>query len=279
MKILYNESLAKYTTFRIGGIAKTMYFPETVDDLLAIQDLSNSKIIGAGSNLLINDEAVFESVVSTSCLNKKIERLENENFFIGAGVRIQNAIASVNKFGHGGIEYLVSIPASIGGAIYMNAGVYSPKKTTISDHLVNVSVLVDGHVEIWDKEKCLFSKRHSIFHTKKAIVLGAEFNFPKQELDCSKKKIAERMAIAKKQDHSGGNCGSVFKVCNYRLMRLLKLFHPQVGGASYSQRSSNWIVNNGEARYKDVKKLMRLAFVLHRVFLQKIEEEVVEWDC
>ena len=278
MKILHNESLAKYTTFRIGGIAKTMFFPETVEDLLNIQDLSGSKIIGAGSNLLINDEVLFESIVSTNYLNKKVEQLENGNFFIGAGVRIQNAIASINKFGYGGIEYLVSIPASIGGAIYMNAGVYSPQKVTISDYLVNVSVLIDGHVEIWNKEKCLFRKRHSVFHTNKAIILGAEFNFPKQDLDCSKKKIAERMVIAKKQDHSGGNCGSVFKVCNYKLMRIFKFFHPRIGGASFSKKSSNWIINKGDAHFKDVKNLMRMALILHKFFLQKIEAEVIEWD-
>ena len=278
MKILYNESLAKYTTFHIGGLAQVMYFPENNCDLASIPNLSNSRIIGAGSNLLINDNAVFKSVISTKELNKNVVKLENGNFFLGAGIRIQKAIASINKMGFGGLEYLVSIPASIGGMIYMNAGVFSPKPVAISDYLQNVLVFIDGNIEVWDKEKCQFSHRHSVFHRNKAIILGAEFKFPEQTLQISKIKIAERMAIAQLQDHSGGNCGSVFKVCNYKLMNILKKFHFRRGGVSYSEKSVNWIVNKKNGSYKDVKWLINLAIILHKLFLKKIEKEIIEWS-
>lgn len=278
MKILEKEDLSKYTTFRIGGIASKMYFPENIEDLKSIPNLAESRIIGGGSNLLINDKAIFDSVVSTSRLNKNVELLENGNFFIGAGVRIQNAIAATNKAGYGGLEYLISIPASIGGAIYMNAGVYSPQKTTISDYIVNVTVFIDGNVEIWNKEQCLFTRRCSVFHKKRAVILGAEFSLLKQEKDISQKKIAERMTIAKKQDHSGGNCGSIFKICNNKLVRILKLLHPSWGGASWSAKSANWIINKGKASYSDVKILINMSVVLHKIFFQKCEQEVIEWE-
>ncbi len=278
MRILYNESLAKYTTFRIGGIAKQMFFPENEEDLASIPNLISSRIIGAGSNLLINDKQLFDSVVCTNNLNKHVLCLDNGNIFIGTGVRIQNAIASINKAGYGGLEYLISIPASIGGAIYMNAGVYSPQLTTISDYIVNVTVFVNGNVEIWSKDKCSFSQRCSIFHKEKAIILGAEFNFPKQKIDISKKKIAERMSLAKRQDHSGGNCGSVFKICNSKLARILKILHPSWGGAAWSAKTSNWIVNKGKASYKDIKMLINISILLHKIFFQKCEQEVIEWE-
>ena len=277
MKILENEALSKYSTLHIGGIASKMYFPENLDDLKSIPNLSKARIIGAGSNLLINDKVTFDNVVSTNMLNKKVELIENGNFFIGAGVRIQSAIAATNKAGHGGLEYLVSIPASIGGAIYMNAGVYSPQATTISDHIVNVTVFINGNLEIWSKEKCLFSKRSSIFHNNSAIILGAEFSLPKQEQAISKKNIAERLMIAKNQDHSGGNCGSIFKTCNSKLARVLKKIHPSWGGASWSAQTPNWIINNGNASYKDVKSLIKMSMFLHKILFQKCEQEVIEW--
>lgn len=278
MKILENETLSKHTTFHIGGTALKMYFPENLEDLKSIPNLNESRIIGGGSNLLINDKAVFDSVISTNLLNKNVRLLKNGHFFIGAGIRIQNAIAATNKAGYGGLEYLISIPASIGGAIYMNAGVYSPKITTISDYIVNVTVFVNGNVETWDKKQCLFARRCSIFHKNKAIILGAEFCLPKQEIDISKKKIAERMAIAKKQDHSGGNCGSIFKTCNGKLARLIKILHPSCGGASWSAKTANWIVNKGNASYKDIKTLIKMSIVLHKIFFQKCEQEVIEWE-
>lgn len=274
---LHNESLAKYTTFRIGGIAREMYFPESLDDLITIPNLAESWIIGAGSNLLINDKGSFGCVVCTARLNKKITLLENGNFFIGAGNRIQNAIAAINKAGYGGLEYLVSIPATIGGAIYMNAGVFSPKTTTISDYLVSVSVFEDGCIKVLKREECFFSKRYSVFHKKRAVILGAEFNFPKQSEEISKRKIAERKAIAKNQDHSGGNCGSVFKVCSYKIVKMIRFFHPSRGGATWSPKTTNWIINKGHATYKDVKTLINLSKILHKICFRKCEQEVIEW--
>lgn len=278
MKILENESLAKYCTFKIGGIARFLYFPEDVNDLIAIPNLKESKILGAGSNLLINDQKVFDSVVSTAMLNKRVDYLGDGTFFIGAAVRLQVAVAAINKEGFGGLEYLSSIPASIGGMVYMNAGVYSPKPTFISDFLVNVSVFIDGKIETWDKEHCLFSKRQSVFHCKSAIILGAKFKFPSQTIDVSKKRIAERLAISKNQDKSGGNCGSVFKVFDPRLMRVVKFLRLRCGGAHFSSKTANWIVNTNHASYRDVKCLMNKVVFLHKVLLKKIETEVIDWE-
>lgn len=278
MKVLKNESLAKYCTFKIGGCARYLYFPENESDLKNIPNLNSAKILGAGSNLLINDKKEFDCVVSTALLNKRIEHLCDGKFFIGAGVRLQTAVAAINKEGFGGIEYLISIPASIGGMIYMNAGVFSPHPTFISDFLVNVQIYSDGKVKKLSKEQCFFSKRTSIFHGDSAVILGAEFVFPKQNIEISRKKIAERLAISKSQDKSGGNCGSVFKVCNSRLMRIIKFLHLSCGGACFSKKTVNWIVNTNNASYYDVKKLVGKVVFFHKLFRQKIETEFIDWS-
>jgi UDP-N-acetylenolpyruvoylglucosamine reductase len=75
MKILQNENLAKYTTINIGGVAKFFYIPETKDELIqTLSSLINSTyyLLGAGSNLLINDTKVFMHVISLSRFNMEI---------------------------------------------------------------------------------------------------------------------------------------------------------------------------------------------------------------
>ena len=113
-----NVSLAKYTTFQMGGIAKKMYFPENIEELVKLTT-ENKKIlhfiIGGGSNLLINDKKTFDEVLCLRNFNQTIEHLQGGKYYIGASVRLQKAIRTINEDGYGGIEYLFSVPGLTGG--------------------------------------------------------------------------------------------------------------------------------------------------------------------
>ena len=119
MKIIENEKLDKYTTFKMGGIAKKMYFPENNNEL---KDLIKSKpniinyLIGGGSNLIINDKGVYDEVLCLRNFNNQIIKNDDDTIYLGASLRLQKAINEINKLGYGGIEYLFSVPGLIGGA-------------------------------------------------------------------------------------------------------------------------------------------------------------------
>ena len=166
MKVLENESLKKYTTFRMGGNAEKMYFPESVEELSALIKRNKNilkYIIGGGSNLIINDKKDFEEVLCLREFNKSIENKGNGHFYIGASVRLQKAIKTVNAAGYGGMEFLFSVPGLIGGALYMNAGTGRKTDKYISDYVVSVDVLKDGKICTFLKEECAYDFRKSVF--------------------------------------------------------------------------------------------------------------------
>jgi UDP-N-acetylmuramate dehydrogenase len=181
----------------------------------------------------------------------------------------------MNKLGYGGYEKLISVPAQLGGAIYMNAGV-SP--CSISDYIARIEIFHNGKIDWLIKEECCFSRRYSIFHQNNFVILGAEFSMPKQDVVFSKQKIKNRwLSVKQSQDKKYPNFGSVFKICNSRIMWLLKILHPGFGGAEYSKKTINWIVNKNNASYKNIRMCILLAVFLHKIFFRKIMPEIIEW--
>lgn len=211
MIIKSNEKLAKYTTIKIGGIAKKMFIPESKEELIDIvEKIKNIKILGAGSNLLINDKKDYENVVYLKSFATEINYADGM-FYVGASVSNQALINEINKRGFGGIEYLYSVPGFVGGAIVMNAGRGKNYNQSISDYIVKVDVLVDGVVKTFLKDECEFTYRHSIFKKSNYIVLGAYFIFNDMKQEVSKELKRERLELCRKvQDASKPNFGTFF---------------------------------------------------------------------
>lgn len=286
MKILKNESLKKYTTIKIGGIAKELFFPDSEDNLKELLDsIVQAKIyiLGGGSNLLINNEKIFERVICLKELDNRIEKLDNGKYYIGASVSLQTLIKTTNEDGYGGIEYLFSVPALVGGAIVMNAGRGKIHNLAISDYIQEVYVYDYDTKEktIYQKEDCDFSYRNSRFKNGKVIILGATFKFEHSSKDELVEKRKDRTTLVRKvQDSSGGyNFGSVFKKNNRYLMQLIKLFNlGYTNGVSFSSKTSNWLINKGDGNFKQAIKLINYVEILHKLCFQKIEKEVIIWD-
>lgn len=250
MEIRTEEDLSNYTTFKMGGLAKKIYFPEDVEDLKTIQlnDINAfSYILGGGSNLLINDQKVFPSVISIRKLNDRIMTSEVDGqYYVGAGVTLQKMIRSVNKQGYGGIEYLFSVPGLVGGAIYMNAGRGRMIGKSISDHILSVDYYQDGQVYTIAKQDCAFGYRTSIFQRMQDIViLGAAFDFRVMEREESQRNIEERLELCRNtQDNTAPNMGSVFKKCDAEIMEKMRKSSMRTG-VIYSNKTSNWLLNCG----------------------------------
>lgn len=283
MEILKNVSLKKYTTLKIGGIAENFYIPKSSEDLQRIlKENKEILILGAGSNLLINDEKKFEHIVYMGEFEDKIlKELEEDRFYVSSSVKLQKLINIINEKGFGGIEYLYSVPATVGGAVIMNAGRGKQYNKQISDYIVEVKVLENGVEKLIKKEDCDFSYRMSKFKKNKDyIILGAVFKFEKQEIEVSNKLKKERLETSKQYlDAANFSAGSVFKKSNGKILRVLRLISPGwKKGVKFSKKTNNWLNNHGEGTYKQAKMLINLTKCLHRLLFQKIELEYIIWD-
>ena len=194
LKILQNEPLCKHTSFRIGGPADIMIFPQTIEELSVCRKLLFDfdivpLILGAGSNILAPDEGVRRVVI---CLKDNFEEicLQGENklsAYSGAtlgktAVAARNACLSGMEFAHG-------IPGTVGGGIYMNAGAYGGELCQITE---SVTVMEpDGTVRKITCDESTFGYRtipHSkrrcrtIFHGQKVLQPLWEHYLPQQDI-------------------------------------------------------------------------------------------------
>lgn len=248
--------IKNYTTFKIGGKLKEIYFPECLDDLKNLP--LYSVVVGNLSNTLVSSYGVDFPVVSTSKLNEI--KIEGTKVVAGAGVKGPKLAQTVAEHGLSGLEFMIGFPSSVGGAVYMNA---SANAQAVSDVFKSAIVKGDDAEFIQlNKEEMDFSYRHSVCQDKRYIVLQAEFELVNKNPEEIKQKMAENLEFRKNHQPSLAlpNCGSVFKnpqgnsagklldECNAKELKF--------GGAKVWENHANFIVNNKGATSTDVLKLM-----------------------
>lgn len=262
-RISLNEPLARFTTFRIGGNAD--YYAEPLDeqDVLNLVKYLDSQgipfyVMGNGSNVLINDEGIRGVVMnlesSFSYLKTKDERI-----IAGAGVKVAKFADYVINKDFAGAEMLAGIPATVGGALVMNAGAYGGQ---MSDYVTEVKVVKDGELQVLSKQSCRFSYRNSAL--KQTVVLEGTFMFPRgdaSELLRRRKELLQKRNEA--QPVEIPNAGCIFKNPEgdfaARLIEECGLKGYSIGGAKISEKHANFIVNFNRATSEDVLKLIREA--------------------
>ncbi len=263
--VQYNVNMGKYTTFRTGGTAKALIAPKSLEELKACLKVLNENntpyvVIGNGSNILFAKE-VYEGVVIR--LDKDFESTEIKNvgnkYKVGAGVLLITFANKVCRDGYTGIEFGTGIPGTVGGAVYMNAGCYGRE---IVDCCINVTALDRETLEVltFEKSECDFTYRNSFFQNDKYIILSAEFEFIKGELDQINEKVAEyKKQRTDKQPLNLPNAGSTFKrpLNDFagRLIEEAGLKGYRVGGAQVSEKHAGFVVNSENAKPEDIIKL------------------------
>lgn len=286
MKKNENIDLKNMNTFHISTVAENFYIPENENDmLLLLEKLKDEKyyILSGGSNILLNDEKIYKNVISMEKIDNSIAKIGDDIFYIGSSNRIQRVINEINKLGYGGIEELYSLPAMFGGIIYMNAGIGGRNNTlfSISQFIKRVKVISKRDKKItWvKKEDCNFEYRKSIFQDNEYIILGAECEFYKQDINKSKERITNRInSFSKKQDMGRGTFGTVFSTSSPKLLKLVSIIKFSSGGIRFGKKNSNWFVNNGGGTYKDTMRLIKLCRIMHKIFHKPIECEVQIWE-
>ena len=142
MKIEYQKDLFLQNTMRLHSIADVVYSPETNKELQVLlnQIESDFVLLAAGSNMILPPH-IHRPVISLMSLNQRLDLLDDGRVCVGCSVRVQRLIRFLQQNNLGGIEYLYSVPASVGGLVYMNGGRGRKYDSAISDYLESVEYL------------------------------------------------------------------------------------------------------------------------------------------
>ncbi|RME85838.1 MAG: UDP-N-acetylmuramate dehydrogenase [Zetaproteobacteria bacterium] len=276
--------LAPRTTLGVGGVARWLFRPLRREGLIEALRLVPPGIrilvLGRGSNVLPPDGVLEALVVDMGALHG-IE-LEGTALIAEAGARMGRVAAYACRMGLSGLEFMATIPGTIGGGVAMNAGAYGAE---VADVCAAVEVVRPGEDAKWHPKEALgFGYRRARL-PEGAIVLRARFALKPDD----PKAIAARMQQmrekrARTQPLERPNCGSVFKNPEgdhaARLIEAAGLKGLRVGGAMISEKHANFIVNLGWAKAADVRALIeRAREEVYRRFGVRLEPEVRIWEA
>ena len=285
MKIYKKEPMKNWTSFKIGGEADVIAEPVSIKELVElIKFLRNKKVIfyimGNGTNILVSDKGVRGCVVhigrSLSKITVNGTKIEAES---GALLSEIAQVALKNRLQ--GFEELSGIPGSIGGAVAMNAGAYDKE---IKDVISSVNAINEaGRVVKLSKDALDFSYRKSVISDQNFIITSVTLNLQEGNPDEIKANM-ERFADLriKKQPLEWPSAGSVFKRPEGKYASLLikdcNLMGESVGDAEVSTKHAGFIINKGEAKAKDVYKLMNvIKSNVNTYFNVELEPEIKLW--
>lgn len=262
-RVLENESLKEYTTFRVGGPSKALILVNNREELSKVIGLlkesgSTFFVIGNGSNLLVGDKGYDGYVVKLSGDFLEI-KTEGERIRAGAGAMLVKVCKEAESKALSGLEFAYGIPGTVGGAMVMNAGAYGGE---MKDCVESVDVLrEDGSIVTLSKEEMAFGYRDSLLKHKDYICLETCFSLKADD----KKLITERMneCMGKRRDKQPlehPSAGSTFKrpegAFAGKLIEEAGLRGFRVGGACVSEKHCGFVVNDKGGSAKDICDVM-----------------------
>lgn len=260
----YNEPLAGYTSWRVGGPADRLYLPADAEDLMAfLRSLPDTEPVfwlGLGSNLLVRDGGIRGTVICTKNRLKQMRLLDDGRVYAEAGVPSAQVAKFCSSHRLAGAEFLAGIPGTLGGALAMNAGAFGGETWPLVERVL----VVDRG------GRCVF-RRPGEFGIGYRTVVGrdgewfvaAELRLHPGEPEISRGQMKTLLAArAEKQPIQQPSCGSVFRNppgdFAARLIEACGLKGHTIGGAQVSEKHANFIVNIGAAKARDIESLVLL---------------------
>ena len=240
-------------------------------------------IIGKGSNILVPDEGVRGVVIRLGKFFKTVTRGEDENggnensVVAGSGCANARFVEQCREWGLGGMEFLIAVPGTIGGAIAMNAGAHDGET---ADFLRSVRLLrVGAGISEEDASNISFDYRGSPLRGQSGVVvLAGNFSMPgKTDAEIRERIETFQTYRRETQPRDFPNCGSVFKNppgdFAARLVEAAGMKGQMLGAAQVSEKHANFIVNRGGASRAEVLALVDL--IRERVYsLNRVELEL-----
>jgi UDP-N-acetylmuramate dehydrogenase len=261
--LLNNESLARHTSWRVGGVADRYFEPESRDDLVAfVRSLPVDEPIlwmGLGSNLLVRDAGVRGTVIALHGALDRLEKIGTAEIFAEAGVhcaRLAKFSISEKMAGSG---FFGGIPGTVGGALAMNAGAHGGETWNV---VREVEVMFrDGHCEWLPREAFRYGYRHVEAPSGVIGFVAARFCFFADAAGTAEKDMKEWLARRKATQPVGKpSAGSTFRNPAgdhaARLIEACDLKGYRIGGATVSTLHANFILTEDGARAADVEALI-----------------------
>ena len=283
-KILYQEPMRKYTTFKIGGPAECLIKIDNLEELKKILEIVNNNsipitIIGNGSNLLISDKGI-KGITLMIKLEKIDIREKNDTIQItvGAGEKIGKLAQICLQNEITGLEELSGIPGTIGGAVRMNAGAHGKEMKDIIKTVKSIDY--QGKEKEFTNQELEFDYRSSIFKKEKYIITEVTLELEKGQKEKIKAKMEEYATYRKeKQPMEYPSAGSTFKrgadFITAKLIDEAGLKGYRIGDAEVSTKHSGFIINKGNATAKDVLALVEhVKKTVYEKFQKEIELEI-----
>lgn len=281
-QILINEPMANHTSFKIGGPAKAIVTPRSVDEIrMLVESLKAENmpflVMGNGSNILVDDDGLDVVVIKISDQFSEVV-IEEDLVIAEAGVLLSKLSKIILRASLKGFEFASGIPGTLGGAIFMNAGAYGGE---MKDVVEWVEVLThEGEVVRIEHAELAFGYRTSIVRERHWIVLRVAMRFEKGEYaeiieitnDLTKKRVS-------KQPLDLPSAGSTFKrpEGHYagQLIEEAGLRGLRYGDAMVSEKHCGFVVNVGSATCQQVMSLIGvIQKVVYDKFGVNLEREV-----
>ncbi len=257
-----NESMARHTTWRVGGLAERYYEPADLDDLaefLSQQDENEALLwLGLGSNLLVRDGGIRGTVIVTSGLLNEIELLDEGLVRAEAGVACAKVARFCARQQLVGVEFLAGIPGTMGGALAMNAGAFGGETW---QHVAAVET-IDRHGQrhLRQPEEFVISYRH-VKGISGEWFVAAHLRLHCGDSETASTRIKELLEKRNASQPIGlPSCGSVFRNPDAdhaaRLIETAGLKGNCIGGACVSEKHANFIINTGAATAADIEAMI-----------------------
>lgn len=265
LKIKYsqNEAMSLHTSFKIGGAADIILYPQNEGQLAEILSLAAAEgiptfILGKGSNLLVSDDGIEGAVISTLAM-QNITLISDTELKAEAGASLAALCRAARDNGLTGLEFAYGIPGTVGGALYMNAGAYGGDMSMVVKSAESIDA--DNQLISRTVDQMALGYRKSIYDQNGEIITSVTFSLKKGD----KKEISDAMdTFMNKRKNSQPldfpSAGSTFKRPEgYYAAALidecgLKGFG--VGGAEVSIKHAGFVINKDNASCRDVLELI-----------------------
>jgi UDP-N-acetylmuramate dehydrogenase len=286
-----NDALSSYTAARIGGPAEVLIFIYSAVELeQAASRLWGMEIpfivLGGGSNVLVSDQGVRGVVIiNRARLVKFDSQAETPSVHVESGVTPNDVAQRAARLELSGFEWAASIPGSLGGAVYGNAGAFDGD---MAGNLISVDVLhrQNGH-QTWPVEKLEYGYRSSILKRDHppVIILSVELALRHGNRQEIQNKMEQFSTQRRASQPPGASMGSMFKNPHGdnagRLLEAAGLKGKRIGNAFISEQHANFFINEGQTKAADMRALIEMA---HKAVLDQfginleLEVELIgEW--
>jgi len=278
-ELMFNEKLAKHTTWRVGGPADIFYTPADKQDLSwflrSMHGVMPVMWLGLGSNLLVRDGGIRGAIIETHGALNDLQRLSETEVWCDAGVPCAKLAKQCAKWKLGSAEFFAGIPGTLGGALAMNAGAFGGETWR---HVVEVETINHrGELRRRVASDFQIAYRHVIGPHHEWFT-GAQLSFAERgdSLASGEAEIRSLLKRRKETQPIGeSSCGSVFtNPPGHHAAKLIESAGLKgfcIGGAVVSTKHANFIINEGKATAADIEQLIEH---VRAVVLEKFHVEL-----